>query len=605
MTGLIDFDRDLLAADGVIRAMTASLAHRGPDDDGVWLSRHAALGHRRLAIIDLEGGRQPMVHRNGAEDVVCLVYTGEAYNFESLRAELRSLGHVFSTRSDTEVVLRGYLQWGEDVATRLVGMYAFAIWEELRQELLLVRDRLGIKPLYYAELPSGILFGSEPKAIFASGLCEAAVDAEGLCELLSLVRTPGVAVYRGIKEVRPAELVRVTRRGITSRRYWALDAHEHPHDLPTTIQVVRDLLHEIVGEQLVADVPVAALLSGGLDSATVTALAQARRRRDRAEPMGSITVGFDAPEDRREPRDDDDDVGFAARTAHYLGTEHRAVMLSTDGLTSAAVARAALEARDLPPFGDIDGPLYLLCKAIRQHSTVALSGEGADEIFGGYDWFHDERAVAADTFPWLAAGVRLGRAAAFEPKACRALDIAAYQRRRYHEAIAEVPRLRGEDGLERRMREVFWFHLTRFLPNPLDRKDRLSMASGLEIRVPYCDHRVVEYLFNVPWAMKTFNGRPKSLLRAAATGLVPDFVLTRQKVPFPAPTDPGYHELLRIAVLELLHCRRAPVLSILNRPTVRALASMPPSGARLVRLGLERILSLNDWLERYRVRVAM
>jgi len=284
MAGLVDFDRNRLAADGVIRVMTASLAHRGPDDEGVWQSRQAALGHRRLAVIDLEGGRQPMVHREGTEDVACLVYTGETYNFASLRDELRSHGHVFSTRSDTEVVLRGYLQWGAGVATRLVGMYAFAIWDERLQELLLVRDRLGIKPLYYAELPSGIVFGSEPKAIFASGLCEPAVDADGLCELLSLVRTPGAAVYRGLKEVKPAEIVRLTRRGLTTQRYWTLDAHEHPHDLPATIVAVREMLRDIAGSQLVADVPVAALLSGGLDSALITALAQERRRHDGVVP---------------------------------------------------------------------------------------------------------------------------------------------------------------------------------------------------------------------------------------------------------------------------------------------------------------------------------
>ncbi len=609
LAGWVDFERNLLVEDAVIRAMTASLSHRGPDDSGLWRTRHAALGHRRLAIIDIEGGRQPMIHRDGREDVACLVYTGETYNFPSLRAELISRGHAFSTRSDTEVVLRGYLQWGADVVTRLVGMYAFAIWDERRQELLLVRDRLGIKPLYYVERPSGLVFGSEPKAIFASGLYEAVVDADGLCELLSLVRTPGMTVYHGMKEVMPGECLRVTRDGIARRRYWTLDAHEHPHDRPTTIRTVRDLLHEIVGEQMVADVPVCALLSGGIDSAAITALARAHRLRDGIGPLRSVTIGFDTPADRRPPgadvNADEDDVSYAARLAHHLGTEHTTLMLRTDDLTSADVARAALTARDLPPFGDIDGPLYLMCRAIRQHSTVALSGEGADEVFGGYDWMHDPDTIASDTFPWLAASARLGRAAAFEPRACRALDVAAYQAGRYREAIAEVPRLPGEDVLERRMREVSYLHLTRFLPNPLDRKDRLSMAHGLEIRVPFCDHRLVEYLFNVPWAMKTLDGRAKGLLRAAAEGLVPDFVLTRKKVPFPAPIDLAYHEALRSTVSDLSRGGAAPVLSILNRSTVRALASMPASGARLVRLGLERIVSLNDWLERYRVRVAI
>jgi asparagine synthase (glutamine-hydrolysing) len=606
IAGWVDFDRRLTDRRRTIEKMTESLAHRGPDAAGVWIGEFAALGHRRLAVIDIAGGKQPMIQRADDNDLACLVFSGEIYNFEDLRHLLMSRGHIFNTRSDTEVILRGYLEWGEEVTEHLNGMYAFAVWNARTQELLLARDRLGIKPLYYAELAAGLVFGSEPKAIFASGLRDAVVDAQGICEMLSLIRTPGSAVFRGMREVKPGHVIRVSRNAITSRCYWQLSAHEHPDDLPKTIDTVRELLDDITGRQVVADVPVCALLSGGLDSTFVTALAQRHRRRAGNKPLEAITVDFAPGGAGGEPAQNSagSDLSFGRHAAQQLHTQHHNIVLNAGDLASPELAAAVLKARDLPPLGDMDNALYLMCKAIRERWTVALSGEGADEVFGGYTWFHDPDAIAANTFPWLAAGAVLGRPAVFEPRLCREFDIAAYQAEQYRQAIAEVPSLRGEEGVERRMRQINYLHLTRFLPNPLDRKDRMSMAVGLEIRVPYCDHRLVEYVFNVPWAMKTFDGREKSLLRAAARGIVPDLVLGRDKAPFPTTPDLAYHAHLRAAVSELLG-RGAPVLSILSRPTVRALAAMPASGARIVRMGLERILRLNEWLERYEVRLAL
>lgn len=605
MTGWIGFDRDPANFKSTIELMNVTLAHRGPDDAGVWLGRHAALAHRRLAVIDLEGGKQPMVYRVDGEDLAALVFTGEVYNFQDLRTELAARGHRFDTRSDTEVILRGYVEWGDEVATHLDGMFAFALWNTRNQQLLLVRDRLGIKPLYYYELPDGLLFASEPKAILASGLVEPAVDGEGLCELLSLVRTPGEAVFRGMKELRPGTLLRVRRGGQDARTYWKLQAREHRDDLATTIHKVRDLLGETVRRQLVSDVPLCCLTSGGLDSSLVTAVAQ-QAAMAQASRIRSFTVGFTWDGECVQPDEfrKSSDTAYVRQFVEHARTEHTDIAISTNELASPQAWRATLEARDLPPLGDMDTSLYLMCKAIRQHSTVALSGEGADELFGGYAWFHNRPAVEADTFPWLVAANRLGRQAVFEPR-LRQLDVTAYQAVRYQETIADTPSLPGETGLERRMRQISYAHLTRFLPIPLDRKDRLGMSVGLEIRVPYCDHRLVEYVFNVPWSMKTFDGREKSLLRAAAGDLLPMSILQRAKTPFPAIQDPEYHGRLRNAVSELLAIGTAPVLPILNRPTVRALAAMPPTGAQIVRLGLERILRLNQWLECYRIRIRL
>ncbi|MDI1449808.1 asparagine synthase (glutamine-hydrolyzing) [Polyangium sp. 6x1] len=616
IAGWVDFERDLMQERELARRMTATMAKRGPDAEGLWLSPRAALGHRRLSIIDLEGGRQPMIATENGAPVAVLVYTGEVYNFRELRAELESLGHRFETRSDTEVVLHAYLQWGASFPERLEGMFAFALWDERKQELLLVRDRLGIKPLYYQPTPAGVLFGSEPKAILENPLAPPVVDADGLRDILVFVKTPGRAVFRDMREVKPGHVLHIRKDGITERQYWALEARPHTDDLATTIRTIRELLEDIVSRQLISDVPLCSLLSGGLDSSVVTALAQKALLAEGAGPVRSFSVdfvgqteNFQADEFRASP-----DAPFVADVARHVASVHSDIVLSSDELAAPAVRDAVLAARDLPlSFGDLDASLYLLFQAIRRHSTVALSGESADEVFGGYLWFHDAEAVAAETFPWMAF-----RSKRSDPPRSRflptlldrsvlqKLDLDDYIDQRYRDAIAEVPRLPGETGHERRMREICHLHLMRFLPLLLDRKDRMSMASGLEVRVPFCDHRLVQYVFNTPWAMKTFDGYEKSLLRAASVDLLPRSVLERRKSPYPSTQDPAYDRALRGQIGRLLAHRDAPVLPLLDLDHARAFAAGNDAGnGGSARAPMEQALGLNAWLEHYEVRLAV
>jgi asparagine synthase (glutamine-hydrolysing) len=397
ITGWVDFGRDLRAERPVIEAMTATMVNRGPDAGGVWCSVHAAIGHRRLSVIDLEGGEQPMLAalrrsnndeagaEDQAEDEVVLTFSGEVYNFTELRSKLTSLGHQFRTRSDTEVVLCAYLQWGADCVTRLNGMFAFAIWDERRQELLLARDRLGVKPLYYAPLPDGVLFGSEPKAILAHPGFRAEIDAEGLAELFAQAGTgtPGHGVYRGLAQVRPGTIVQVGRFGLKTSTYWTLEAREHTDDLAATASNVRELLADIVHRQTVADVPLCSLLSGGLDSSVVSALAaDSLMRRDRTK-LATFSVDFAGSADAFTPDQlrPSHDEPFARAAAEHIGSRHGTVLLTADDLVEAQWA--PLTAHDRPTMGDMWVSMYLLSQEIRQQSTVALSGESADEVFGG------------------------------------------------------------------------------------------------------------------------------------------------------------------------------------------------------------------------------
>ncbi|MFI9270913.1 asparagine synthase (glutamine-hydrolyzing) [Kitasatospora sp. NPDC052896] len=613
ITGWVAFERDLTEQRRTLDGMTATMACRGPDAGGVHLTPHAALGHRRLAVIDIDGGAQPMTVEEDGRLLASLSYSGEVYNYQELRAELEDHGHRFHTASDTEVVLHAYLRWGERFVERLNGMFAFALWDARREELLLVRDRMGVKPLYYFPTPDGVLFGSEPKAILAHPSVEPVVGTDGLRETLTMVKTPGHAVYQGMYEVRPGHYLRIRRQGLTVHRYWRLEAREHTDDLDTTITTVRELLRDIVRRQLIADVPLCTLLSGGLDSSTVTALAAEGLAAAGAGPVRSFSVDFVGQSENFRP----DalratlDSPFAHLLADHVAADHQDIVLDTAALTDPAHRAAVLRARDLPSvFGDLDVSLYLLFREIRKHSTVALSGESADEVFGGYPWFHDPKAIAADTFPWLAAAdllagpSRLPREGLLDPDLLTRLDLPGYIADSYRTALGEVPRLPGADPAERRMREICYLHLTRFVCLLLDRKDRMSMASGLEVRVPFCDHRLVQYVFNAPWSMKNFDGREKSLLRAAAREVLPKEIVERVKSPYPSTSDPTYPVALNRDLAALAADPKSPSLALANRAAV-AEAVAPGSDPQGVRNATETLLWMDSWLRTYPVSLRL
>jgi asparagine synthase (glutamine-hydrolysing) len=592
ITGWVDFGRDLTAERITTRDMTETMACRGPDDEGVWLAPHVALGHRRLAVIDIEGGHQPMV----ADDLAVVTFSGEIYNFRELRLELMGHGHRFRTQSDTEVLLRAYLEWGEEFVDRLNGMYAFAIWNTRREELLLVRDRMGVKPLFYYPLPDGVLFASEPKAILANPLVDRVVDVEGLREQLLFVKNPERAAFKGMYELRPGHLVRINRDGLTKRCYWKLEAGEHTDDIDATVRTVRELLDDIVTRQLVSDVPLCTLLSGGLDSSAITALAAKRG------PIRSFAVDFAGYAENFQPDEMrvDADGPYVGELVRHVRPDHTDIVLGTDELTERRLRATAVRAWDRPQFiGDMNTSLYMLFRAIREHSTVALSGEAADEVFGGYAWFHAPQAVQADTFPWVAVLNRIHRAYdLLDQDLLTKLDMPAFEADSYSSAVAEVPHLPGQDGVERRMREISYLHLTRFLPELLDRKDRMSMAVGLEVRVPFCDHRLAQYVFNTPWSHKTFDGREKSLLRAAVSDILPTSILQRVKSPYPATQDLGYDQALRDGLRNVLDRGDAPVLPLLDQAKVHDLVTgaAPKTSSTMSRSALEMVHDLDVWL---------
>ncbi|MFF4593896.1 asparagine synthase (glutamine-hydrolyzing) [Amycolatopsis sp. NPDC001319] len=602
IAGWVSYDSDLSQRQEIVDAMTETMACRGPDDRGTWVRRNVALGHRRLAIIDLPGGRQPMSVRTPNGEI-SMVYSGEAYNFTELREELTKLGHTWETDSDTEVVLHGYLQWGDQVVDHLNGMYAFAIWDERDRKLVMIRDRMGIKPFYYYPTRDGVLFGSEPKAILANPLAKRVVDSDGLRELMAFTKRPGWSLWKGMAEVEPGTVVTVSKDGIRTRTYWKLDAKQHTDDQETTVARVRELMTDIVNRQLVADVPRCVLLSGGLDSSAVTGLAAARLA-EQGEQLRTFSVDFTGQEENFKPDEmrDTPDSPFIRDVAKLVGSAHQDVVLNPGELSDPEVRRTVLRARDIPAgLGDMDTSLYLLFKAIRGESTVALSGESADEVFGGYRWFHDE-SVHADTFPWLAfrSGLMTEREALLRPDVATHLSLGDYVADQYRTAVDKVEHLDGESEQEARMRTICNLHLSRFVRMLLDRKDRASMAVGLEVRVPFCDHRLVEYVYNTPWSLKTFDGREKSLLRHATKHVLPDSVRDRVKSPYPSTQDPGYPAALQQQVKEVLAEHDNPVFQLVSREWLTKVSEVDPvSIEQTQRVGMDRALDLYHWFDMY------
>jgi asparagine synthase (glutamine-hydrolysing) len=619
IAGMVSFTRDLTGRHDIAGPMSTTMAPRGPDQEGMWNDRNALLTFRRNAVIDLIGGRQPMVAEDadGAARAV-LDYTGEIFNTEELRAELTARGHVFHSHSDTEVVLRAYVEWGEGCARRLRGMFAFAVWDVGRNRLVLVRDRIGIYPLYYAEIGDGLLFGSEPKALFASGLCRPVIDQDGLRELLAFTPTPGLSVFRGVREVIPGEVVAYDRNGLHRHRYWQLPAREHADDYDTTVRTVRAYLEEIVRSQLVSDVPLSLMLSGGLDSSAMGALVAISGGRRPAAPgkppsngrlhTYSMEFAYNLANFRPNEWNESADSPYALLMSRHLGTHHRELLVTAEDSADRTEQRAVLSAMDRP-VGRIDMHVAMrrLCAMAKETSTVSLSGDGADELFGGYAWFHDPERVRGSTFPWFGSSYPHEMfTGLLDRRLVSELDLAGYLCDQYTEALAEVPHVDGVSADERRMREITYLHMTRYLRIIIDRKDRLGMSVALEGRVPYCDHHLVEYVFNAPWAMKSVGGREKSLLRAAVLELLPDEVIDRRKSPFPRIQDPAYGKALHEQLRELAGGGGGPIDGLLDSGRLEMFLNDPSAfDSPVNRVSTEIAIMLDRWVREQGVTVAV
>ena len=594
----------------LVRRMGDTLRHRGPDENGIFLSRHAAFAHQRLCVIDPEGGKQPMTAYAGGYRYT-IVYNGELYNGGELRRELEAAGFLFETSCDTEVLLKCYIQYGPACAGKLNGIFAFAVDDERRGCCFLCRDRFGVKPLFYTVQKGRLVFASEIKALFEYPGVTPALDRQGLCEVFGLgpARTAGVGVFRGVAEVRPGECAVFGPDGLKLSRYFRLESYEHPDSYEDTVRHVRDLVEDAVTRQLVSDVPLCTFLSGGLDSSVITALA-AREYRRAGRTLATYSFDFAGNDRFFKPSafQPDADQPWAEKMARFCHTDH--TRLECDNVTQADRLYDAVDAKDLPGMADVDSSLHYFCSLVKKEHVVAVSGECADEIFGGYPWFHKKEAFEGHCFPWSPdLSLRTGL---LKPEVADALKIEEYVNRRYEESIAEVPALEGESPQEKRRREISFLNINWFMSTLLDRKDRMSMASGLEVRVPYADHRIVEYVFNAPWTYKCHDGVTKSLLRDAAEPWLPEDVRLRRKSPYPKTHNPGYEALVRGRLKQVVENPGEPIHALIDRGaadrllTAKSDYGKPWFGQLMAGPQLMAyLLQINYWLKKYGIRIEL
>lgn len=607
IAGWLDHDIDFTERSDALAAMSATLSRRGPDEHGEMIRRGAALLHRRLSVIDPENGQQPMSTLYNGEKYT-IVYNGELYNTEELRERLRSAGFGFATRSDTEVLLKAYCYYHEACAEMLNGIYAFAVYEQEAERLFLCRDRIGVKPLFLHQYSGGLVFASEIKAILASGIVTPAVDEQGLYELffLSPARTPGTGVMKGIEELLPGEYAVYESGKLTRRRYYTLTAHPHEDDEQQTIETVRNLLCDAVERQLVSDVPMCFFLSGGLDSSIICQIAANFHKRNNAPRIHTFSVEYRDNQRYFQPGkfQPNADADYIHLMVDSTGSHHHEVILDNEDLFHALYP--SVKARDLPGYVDIDASLLLFCREIRRDFTVALSGECADELYGGYPWYHDRAILFEHCFPWSREqGVR--RQIVKKGLLPRGEE---YVRQRYLDTIRSVDKLPTDSEVDARMREMFALNFYWFMQCLLERKDRCSMYSGLEVRVPFCDLRLVDYGYNMPWELKAYGGREKGIVRKAFEDVLPRDIVYRKKSPYPKTHNPVYLRLCAERVREITADKSRRINTLVSREGIEDIIEHPdallsPWYGQLMRAPqiLAYIIELDWWLEHYNVNI--
>ena len=608
--GVLHWDREPLPP-SEFNLMVCQLKHRGPDEFcAVEPEEGVGLGHARLKVIDLSSlARQPMANE---DHTIWLVYNGEVYNFRELRRELVALGYQFRSQSDTEVILRAYEEWGSEAIRRLDGMFALALWDARRRELVLARDRLGKKPLFYWTDGRCLVFGSEIKALLAHRHVPCEVNESTLPFLLALGYPPtGETCYRGIRQVPPASLLRFheAEPNPQSETYWDIDFTpvtpvRKGITLPEAKERIRQLLTEAVRRRLVADVPLGAFLSGGVDSTIVVGL-MARLIPDR--PVKTFSIGFEGDPDFNETR-------YAKIAAERFRTEHTTFIVTPQ---SFGLLERLVWHHD-QPFGDSSAiPTYLLSKLTRQHVTVALSGDGGDEVFAGYTrfvaacWTQKIPLVLRRGLAWLFGGLPSSSERSFISRARRFSGVAAlplperyWRWISYFGSSKEGPLLhpslemwwkRSEDWSL--LSRLLYLNFKEYLPNDLLVKmDRSSMAHGLEMRSPFLDTQLLEFAARLPDRYKVQGLRTKVLLRRAFSDLLPTAIQHRGKMGFGVPLGTWFRGSWRTSLQDLLGPRAARLYRYLEYPLVQQLMELHLSGREDAGHRLWLLLTLEVWL---------
>ena len=605
IAGEVSFSHPAIKNKDSFIKMQKVLEPRGPDQNGMYIKDNVALIHSRLAVIDIENGIQPMTFKYGQKEYT-VVYNGELYNTNEIRNQLTLLGHKFSSHSDTEVVLKSFIQWKDACLEKFNGIFAFAIWDDFEKQLFFARDRMGVKPFFYTIINDSFIFGSEIKALLEHKYVEPVIDENSIADIMFIGpgRTPGYGVFKNVQELKPASWGTFSKSGIKIRKYWTLKDKPHTDSLEETIEKVRFLVEDSITRQLVSDVPVGTFLSGGLDSSIISSIAN-RYFSNRNIKLKTFSVTYEDNDTyfKTSKFQPNSDSSYIKKMVEYLGCEHYLICLKNEDLAQALTN--SVDARDLPGMADVDSSLLLFCKKIKEHCTVALSGECADEIFGGYPWYRDKKIRAINGFPWSQS---IQYRKSFIKDDINIPNSEEYSLTRYKDTIINASKINGISPLDSRMKEMMKLNIDWFMQTLLDRKDRMSMYNGLEVRVPFCDYRIAEYLYSVPWKFKDYNSYEKGLLRKSMEDILPKEVLWRKKSPYPKTHNPKYLKIVSEMLTEIINNESSPVLSFIKKSELEKLLyteNNEPWYGQLMTTPqtIAYFIQINYWLKKYKIRI--
>ncbi|SHK83816.1 asparagine synthase (glutamine-hydrolysing) [Clostridium cavendishii DSM 21758] len=606
--GWIDFNNNISNNSKILKDMTDSLKLRGPDSYGYYITQNIMLGHRRLIVVDPSGGIQPMT-KILSNKKYTIVYNGELYNTEDLRKELISKGFKFEGYSDTEILLTSYIYWKESFLEKLNGIFAFCIFDEYEQKLILARDPLGIKPLFYSIKNSSFIFGSEIKTLLKHPYISTTVDKTGLSELFALgpATSPGNAIFKDINEIPPGHCAIISKSSIQLKEYWKLKVYDFNETIEQAEEHLKFLVSDSICRQLVGDVPLCTFLSGGLDSSAISAIVSNEFKKSNKK-LTTYSIEYEDNTNYFESSmfQPDSDEYWTKKMVDFIKSNHKTILINNIDLAN--YLKQAVISRDLPGMADIDSSLYLACKEISNDFVIALSGECADELFGGYPWYTDESMIYSDTFPWSRFAKDRYHILNDSLSNINIQENIDYY---YKKSISEVPHQIGEDKLTYRMRELFYLNIKWFMVNLLNRKDRMSMSNSLEVRVPFADIRLVDYAFNIPPNIKFVNGREKGLLRNSLKGILPKDIIYRKKSPYPKTFNPIYTDTVCKTLNSIINSKTSPILNIINKQNVQNIIDTKGTSYKTPWFGqlmtgpqlIAYLIQVNIWLEEYNINL--
>ena len=610
--GFANFEEDISKKEAILKNMNETLKRRGPDEDGYYIDKHAELAHKRLIVIDPEGGKQPMIE-NFLSNTYIIVYNGQIYNTKELKEELVRNGFNIKSHSDTEILLKSYIHYGKDVVKHLNGIFAFAILDTKNNEIFLARDHFGVKPLFYTLVNNTLVFASEIKALFKYPGVQKIVDSQGILELFGIgpAHTPGLTVFKGIYEIKPAHFAVFNNSGLHIKRYWKLQSKEHEDSFGQTCEHLKFLLNDAITRQLVSDVPLCTFLSGGLDSSIITKFASDYHKANGMPPLDTYSIDY-VDNDKNFVKSDfqpNSDSFYVDFISQRLGTNHHKIVIDTPELADSL--EDAMIARDTPGMADIDSSLLLFCKYVKKDMTVSLTGECADEIFGGYPWFFREDALKSNTFPWSISTNE--RQKLLNPYIGDKIKLKDYIDYRYDESLKEVEILDTDSKESAEKRKISHLTLNWFMQTLLDRSDRMAMYNGFELRVPFCDYRLAQYVWNIPWEWKALKGREKGLLRYICKDFLPSEIVDRKKSPYPKTHNPTYLAKVKGMLSKIMEDKNAPINNLLNRDYILEILdtdgkafTRPWFGQLMVGPQLMAYLcQVNMWLEKYQPKIEL